>query len=175
VVIRERTSRIPLSRASISAARQCLRSRSFRAPRSGRRWAGDASGTIHVTSASATASSSSEFTNANPGGLVPNHHAHRAMWWSRGNGCGNRWNKPPQELRHGHDRLRRGRRAFLPLHNHGDPHRDTGHAEATHRGRAVGCRRRTHPRKHVQRRAWRGGSSGFRLHRAAAGLRLLCH
>jgi hypothetical protein len=33
--------------------------------------AGDASGTIHVTSASATASSSSEFTNANPVGCSP--------------------------------------------------------------------------------------------------------
>jgi len=33
--------------------------------------AGDASGTIHVTNASATASSSSDFTNANPGGCSP--------------------------------------------------------------------------------------------------------
>jgi hypothetical protein len=33
--------------------------------------AGDASGTIHVTSASATASSPSDFTNANPGGCSP--------------------------------------------------------------------------------------------------------
>ena len=33
--------------------------------------AGDASGTIHVTNASATASSPSEFTNANPGGCSP--------------------------------------------------------------------------------------------------------
>jgi hypothetical protein len=33
--------------------------------------AGDASGPIHVTSASATASSSSDFTNANPGGCSP--------------------------------------------------------------------------------------------------------
>jgi len=32
---------------------------------------GDASGTIHVTNASATASSASEFTNANPGGCSP--------------------------------------------------------------------------------------------------------
>ena len=33
--------------------------------------AGEASGTIHVTNASATASSSSDFTNANPGGCSP--------------------------------------------------------------------------------------------------------
>jgi hypothetical protein len=33
--------------------------------------AGDASGTIHVTNATATASSSSDFTNANPGGCSP--------------------------------------------------------------------------------------------------------
>ena len=33
--------------------------------------AGDASGTIHVTNASATASSSTDFTNANPGGCSP--------------------------------------------------------------------------------------------------------
>jgi hypothetical protein len=33
--------------------------------------AGDASGTIHVTNASATASSPSDFTNANPGGCSP--------------------------------------------------------------------------------------------------------
>jgi hypothetical protein len=33
--------------------------------------AGDASGPIHVTNASATASSSSDFTNANPGGCSP--------------------------------------------------------------------------------------------------------
>src|SRR5512132_4128474 len=33
--------------------------------------AGDASGTIHVTNASATASSASDFTNANPGGCSP--------------------------------------------------------------------------------------------------------
>ena len=33
--------------------------------------AGDASGTIHVTNAEATASSSSDFTNANPGGCSP--------------------------------------------------------------------------------------------------------
>jgi hypothetical protein len=33
--------------------------------------AGDASGTIHVTNASATVSSSSDFTNANPGGCSP--------------------------------------------------------------------------------------------------------
>jgi IPT/TIG domain len=33
--------------------------------------AGDASGTIHVTNGSATASSPSEFTNANPGGCSP--------------------------------------------------------------------------------------------------------
>ena len=32
---------------------------------------GDASGTIHVTNASATASSASDFTNANPGGCSP--------------------------------------------------------------------------------------------------------
>jgi hypothetical protein len=149
-----------LSRASISAARQCLRSRSFRAPRSGRRWPGTRAERF-MSQARALQRAARPSSPTRTRGLFPNHHAHRAMWWSRGNGCGNRWNKPPQELRHGHDRLRRGRRAFLPLHNHGDPHRDTGHAEATHRGRAVGCRRRTHPRKHVQRRAWRGGSLGF--------------
>jgi hypothetical protein len=33
--------------------------------------AGDASGTIHVTNASATASSATDFTNANPGGCSP--------------------------------------------------------------------------------------------------------
>src|SRR5215207_8495277 len=33
--------------------------------------AGDASGTIHVTNASATASSPTDFTNANPGGCSP--------------------------------------------------------------------------------------------------------
>jgi hypothetical protein len=33
--------------------------------------AGDSSGTIHVTNATATASSSSDFTNANPGGCSP--------------------------------------------------------------------------------------------------------
>jgi hypothetical protein len=33
--------------------------------------AGDASGTIHVANASATASSASDFTNANPGGCSP--------------------------------------------------------------------------------------------------------
>jgi IPT/TIG domain len=33
--------------------------------------AGDASGTIHVTNASATATSASDFTNANPGGCSP--------------------------------------------------------------------------------------------------------
>ena len=48
--------------------------------------AGDASGTIHVTNGSATASSPSEFTNANPGGCSPTI----TFFWPCGGAAGRR-------------------------------------------------------------------------------------
>jgi hypothetical protein len=47
--------------------------------------AGDASGTIHVTNASATAGSPTDFTNANPGGCQPSRSSRHVVggrgWW----------------------------------------------------------------------------------------------
>ena len=55
--------------------------------------AGDASGTIHVTNASATASSPTDFTNANPGGCS-NHYVLHAMWWICGIHCDDHRDEP---------------------------------------------------------------------------------
>ena len=66
--------------------------------------AGDASGTIHVTNASATASSPSDFTNANPGGCSPTiTFITPCGGLDRGNGGDDPRDEPPQELRHGHE------------------------------------------------------------------------
>ena len=77
--------------------------------------AGDASGTIHHER-ERNSEQPDRLHEREPGGLFPNHHVLHAMWWSGelGNSGGDHRDEPPQELRHGHDRSRGGRRAIRP-------------------------------------------------------------
>ena len=100
--------------------------------------AGDASGTIHVGNSSDTASSSTDYTNANPGGCSPTITFFTPCSGTAGNGGDHPRHEPPQELGHGHESARRGRRAIRALYGHGDAYWDTGDSEAAH---VWSCRR----------------------------------